>query len=317
LMFNNVQENSIPNNVRVEFQSWKMNNQRSYHTLAEEQYRLNVFYQNTLYINSVNAAQNDYTLAINKFADMTREEFLAKFTSGPMRRTEGDESNLSTVGLPAHVDWRTKGAVTPIKNQGQCGSCWAFSTTGSLEGLNVISGGKLTSFSEQQLMDCSTSYGNEGCQGGLMDQAFQYVIANGIETEAQYPYKMQNEQCHSNPSDYVFHIKKYKNVGKYNNMQLQASVAQQPVSVAVDANALQFYSGGIITQGCGQQLDHGVLAVGYGTSSSGTKYWIVKNSWGVDWGMQGYFEVVRLTTSGPSQCGISEMASYPEDGSRM
>ena len=150
-----------------------------------------------------------------------------------------------------------------------------------------------------------------------MSQAFKYVIANGIETEAQYPYKMQNEQCHSNPSDYVFHISGYTPIGTYNNDQLQAGVAQQPVSVAVDANALQFYSGGIITSQCGQQLDHGVLAVGYGTSSGGTKYWIVKNSWGAGWGMNGYFEVLRKTGTGPSPCGISKMASYPTGGSTM
>jgi len=219
--------------------------------------------------------------------------------------------NVDVSTLPATVDWVTAGAVTPIKNQGQCGDCWAFSTTGSLEGVYEINTKNLTSFSEQQLTDCSDSYGNEGCNGGLMDDAFEYVMAQGIETEKQYPFVGVDQTCAYNAADVVFKITGFTNVPPSNNDDLQAAVAQQPISIAIDAEAIMFYSSGIFdNKNCGTSLDHGVLAVGYGTEES-TDYWLVKNSWGTSWGMSGYIKFVRATGSGTAICGLNLMASYP------
>jgi len=219
--------------------------------------------------------------------------------------------NLPTTSLPTSVDWRTQGIVTPVKDQGQCGSCWSFSATGSVEGAYAQKTGKLVSLSEQQLVDCSTAQGNQGCNGGLMDYAFQYIISNnGITTEANYPYTATGPNaCQTSlASQTAATISSFQDVPQSDENALQSAVAQQPVSVAIEADqqAFQFYSGGVLTAACGKNLDHGVLAVGYGTDN-GVNYWLVKNSWGSSWGEQGYIRLVR----GQDQCGIAESASYP------
>jgi len=220
---------------------------------------------------------------------------------------------ISEVGLPASVDWVTAGAVTAIKNQGQCGACWAFSTTGSVEGVNFINTGKLISLSEQQLVDCSRSYGNLGCNGGLMDDAFKYTETYKLETEAAYPYTAAGGTCQYSAAKGQVGTKSYKDVTADSPSQLQAAVAQQPVSVAIEADKLVFqsYTSGIISStSCGTTLDHGVLVVGYGTDA-GTDYWLLKNSWGVTWGEKGYFRILRQSTAGKGICGLQEEPSYP------
>jgi len=252
-------------------------------------------------------------MAVNEFADMTFTEFHAKMTgyktrSAPYARSLNTEGPHEDIVAPTSVDWRTKGVVTPVKNQQQCGSCWAFSATGSTEGSVAIKTGKLTSLSEQQLVDCSDSYGNQGCNGGLMDQAFEYIIANGITTEAAYPYTAQDGQCQSG-KPVASRLTSYVDVTAGSEDALLQAVALGPVSVAIEADqqCFQFYSGGILSDpSCGMQLDHGVLAVGYGTTA-GTDFWIVKNSWGTSWGESGYIRMIR----GQNECGIAQEASYP------
>jgi hypothetical protein len=264
-----------------------------------------------------NAKGATWTAGLTQFSDMTADEFKA-YVSRPMDMTRTrNVQMLPELEAPvADVDWRTKGAVTPVKNQGQCGSCWSFSTTGSTEGANFIKNGKLVSLSEQQLMDCSTAEGDHSCQGGLMDYGFEYITKNGgIDTESDYPYKARNEACNSaKASNHVVTVTGHKDVATNNDKQLEAAVAQGPVSVAIEADKsiFQNYHSGIITgTACGTQLDHGVLAVGFGAD-----YWIVKNSWGSSWGDQGYVKIGR-TTSGPGVCGIYQAASYPEAGSSV
>jgi len=260
------------------------------------------------------------TMAINEFTDLTSNEFAIGRIGGyvPRRLRRSSKSvTPSKVALPNSVDWTTQGAVTPVKNQQQCGSCWAFSTTGSVEGAEKIYKGKLVSLSEQMLVDCSGNYGNQGCNGGLMDDAFQYIIhTGGLCSEAAYPYTAQDGTCQSSSCSLVPQsaITAYTDVTSDSDVALATAVAQQPVSVAIEADQASFqsYSSGVMTAGCGTALDHGVLAVGYGTDG-GVDYWKVKTSWGASWGMSGYILLARGASynGGAGQCGIYSEPSYP------
>jgi len=261
-----------------------------------------------------NNGEEKFTMGSNAYADLTWEEFRAnklgyKQIDNQTLRSKNAVPLTSDVPLAASVDWRTKGVVTPVKDQGQCGSCWAFSTTGSTEGAVAQKTGNLVSLSEQQLVDCSTAQGNQGCNGGLMDYGFQYIISNkGITSEASYPYKATGPNTCQKGKAVAATITSFGDVPAGDEDSLLTAVSKQPVSVAIEADqeAFQFYSGGVLTAACGTALDHGVLAVGYGTDA-GVNYWIVKNSWGASWGEAGYIRLVR----GQNQCGIAEAASYP------
>ncbi|KAJ3619807.1 hypothetical protein MTP99_005462 [Tenebrio molitor] len=315
--------------VQEQWIAFKMTHNKKYQSETEERFRMKIFMENSHTVAKHNKlyAQGlvSFKLGINKYADMLHHEFVQALngfnrTKSGLRSGESDDSVTflppANVELPDKVDWRDKGAVTPVKDQGQCGSCWSFSATGSLEGQHFRQTGKLVSLSEQNLVDCSGRFGNSGCNGGLMDNAFRYIKANrGIDTEQAYPYRAEDEKCHYKPKDKGATDRGYVDIESGSEDKLKSAVATAgPVSVAIDAShqSFQLYSGGVYYEpACASnvnQLDHAVLAIGYGTEDDGTDYWLVKNSWGQSWGDQGYIKMAR---NRDNNCGIATEASYP------
>jgi cathepsin L len=296
--------------------------EKQYASAEEETSRRSIFEDNVALIRNHNLEADiglhTYTLGLNKYADMTNEEFnkqmngldLSLKVNGGDRHTYRAPANVQ---VPDEVDWRTQGYVTPVKDQGQCGSCWAFSATGSLEGQHFAKTKQLPSLSEQNLVDCSQAYGNMGCNGGLMDSAFKYIKANnGIDLEAAYPYEARTLTCRFDATKVGATDTGMVDVASQDETALQSAIATVgPVSVAIDAahSSFQLYRSGVYNEpACSPtRLDHGVLAVGYG-SQGGQDYYIVKNSWGTSWGNAGY---ILMSRNKNNQCGIATMSSYP------
>ncbi|XP_074834189.1 procathepsin L-like [Carettochelys insculpta] len=267
--------------------------------------------------------KHSYRLEMNHFGDLTDEEFnqqLNRFLADNLKQHDGKSAlfqQWAARETAREVDWRAKGYVTPVKNQGHCGSCWAFSATGALEGLVFKKTGKLVSLSEQNLMDCSRKLGNSGCHGGYITRAFQYVRDNGgINSELSYPYLERDEfNCHYNPQDKAANCTSLMVIQQGNETALEQAVAMVgPVSVAVDASSFHFhfYKSGVFTNSqCSHRVNHAMLAVGYGTSQENgknTAYWLLKNSWSEQWGEKGY---IRLVKGVDNHCGVANQASYP------
>jgi cathepsin L len=298
---------------------------KQYSSIEESTRRRLTWESNLKYINQHNLehslGKHTFTVAMNKYGDMTNKEFVSVMNGFNMTRamqtpTEFRHSFMmpSNVKIPDSVDWRTQGYVTPIKDQGQCGSCWAFSAVASLEGQHFKKAGTLVSLSEQNLVDCSTKQGNQGCNGGLMDQAFTYIKVNkGIDTEDSYKYVARDEKCKFKAASVGATDTGFTDIDSGDETALATAIATVgPISVAIDASqsSFQFYSSGIYSDpDCSStELDHGVTAVGYGTQGAGKDFYIVKNSWGTSWGSQGYIMIARNSNN---MCGMATMSSYP------
>ena len=312
-----------------EFLNFQKKYDKYYDSLEQFEARFEIFRDNLQTVLSHNL-QNKYnfTLEVNHFSDLTPEEFKKYYTTSLLESSRYgckpfslSNININTDDLPSSVDWRKKGAVTSVKDQGQCGSCWAFSSTAATEGAWAIATGNLVDLSEQELVDCATgfNYGSHGCSGGQMDGGFKFVIERGLCTSTDYPYVSGTTKtegsCQSKSCDSVvkFELASCSDVDPNNELLLKLAVSKQPVAVAIEADTryFQFYSGGILDSlECGTNLDHGVLIVGYG-EEDGKKYWIVKNSWSTSWGEEGYVKIGRSDSENTNGiCGIAMSPSF-------
>ncbi|XP_029437296.1 cathepsin S-like [Rhinatrema bivittatum] len=306
----------------VHWKLWMRAHQKDYSSQADRLRRRLIWEKNLKLIAIHNLEHSlglhSYELGMNQFGDMTSEEVIASMTGyKASSRLEFNETGIaqpsSVLQLPVSFDWRVKGCVTDVKNQGSCGSCWAFSAVGALEGQLKLKTGKLVPLSAQNLVDCSKSCGNYGCSGGLMTRAFRYIADNkGIDSESSYPYKMKDGPCHYNPAARAAGCSGYRKLPHGNEKALQEAVATiGPISVAIDASRPKFffYRRGVYYDPLcnSSHVNHGVLAVGYGVDQD-KEYWLIKNSWGTSFGEKGY---VRMARNRGNHCGITNDCSYP------
>lgn len=299
------------------WESFKVEFPQTYNSDVEEAERKGIFAANYAHMLEHNKRESSYKLGVNQFSALTETEWKTTYTGASPPAVEavpflGESEEVEE--LADSVDWTAKGAVTPVKDQGQCGSCWSFSTTGVLEGTNQITTGQLVSLSEQQLVDCDTADGNQGCSGGWPYNALDYIKNNGACTESSYPYHASGMRCAQSSCTLgvpVGAVTGHRNVPKTTS-GLMSAVMGQPVSVTVEvAGSFQSYTSGVLTGYCSGSINHAVLAVGYGTMN-GKDYWRVKNSWGSRWGDAGYVNIERdASISQGAFCILQDSPVYP------
>jgi C1A family cysteine protease len=315
---------TVPPNKLMLFENFMNEYGKSYATEFEKGKRFQIFSENVDFIYATNAQNKTYELGITKHADLTFNEWKSDHLNGfkPLLTVTKNKTRFSAptgFAAPSSVDWVANGGVTSVKNQGHCGSCWSFSTVGALEGAMFVAGRPLKELSMQHIIACDK--GGYGCHGGLMDQAFEWVQQNGVTALEDEPYLCQDQSSsacrHMKCSNKANLVLKPGDVVDYTDVDdsesaLEAAVAQQPVSVAIEADkpVFQHYRRGVLTSdACGSNLDHGVLAVGYGVEN-GQKYWKLKNSWGTIFGEEGYIRIARGKSHG-GECGIRKAPSFP------
>ncbi|KAF8029601.1 hypothetical protein BT93_E2122 [Corymbia citriodora subsp. variegata] len=300
-------------------EQWMAQYGRTYNDPQEKAKRQAIFAKNLQFIEDFNKSGNrTFKLGLNQFSDLTNEEFVQSHTGylAPKQSEPTKTMPFShqdpTGDVPDNIDWVEKGVVNQIKYQGQCGSCWAFSAVAAVEGIVGITSGTVPVLSEQQLVDCDTT--SYGCRGGYPDNSFKYIIQNGgIASEDSYPYEGVAGTCNAEKAEeHAAQISNFMDVPPGED-ELMKAVAHQPVSVIISSGCQEFqnYHEGVFNADCGQQLDHAVVVVGYGTSEDGTDFWKIRNSWGETWGEGGYIRIQRGRGSSEGICRVASTASYP------
>ncbi|KAB1216532.1 Vignain [Morella rubra] len=289
-----------PKSMRERYDNWVARHGRIYKNREERERRFDIYRVNVRFIDHINSKNLSFKLTDNRFADMTNREFRHAYLG--FRTIWHPKTNFSydkNMSVPTSVDWRKKGAVTPVKDQGECGSCWAFSAAAAVEGINAIKTGHLKSLSEQELIDCDFDSSNQGCNGGIMEKAFAFIKKRGgLTMESNYPYKGSRGKCDkTKENNHAVTISGYERVPVNDERSLQVAVAKQPVSVSIDAAGVE-------------STHHAITAVGYG-EDGGKKYWLMKNSWSTGWGESGYARMGRDSADKKGICGLAMDASYP------
>ncbi|KAL1532168.1 cathepsin L [Salvia divinorum] len=302
--------------MSIEHERWMAQHGFSYENEKVKEARFQIFKDNLEHIERHNQeGKHTYKLGMNKFADLTNEEFLAKYarSSVPSFKVSSNQSffEYKVMKDVSHsLDWRDHNVVTAIKDQTGCGCCWAFTAVAAIEGIEAIRSGKLTQLSEQHILDCN--YEHDGCKGGTIDHAFEFVRKNrGLASDIDYPYtRIQGECSNNKPSSLSSNIIGFSAVPSDNESALLAAVANQPIAVYLDANNFQFYKSGVLTGKCGTNLTHGATIVGY-DEEDGVKFWLLKNSWGTGWGDNGFIKLQRNIDVKEGMCGIAMFPLYP------
>ncbi|XP_005078486.1 cathepsin J isoform X2 [Mesocricetus auratus] len=305
----------------TEWQVWKTKYEKSYSQVKELWRRL-VWEENMKMVKMHNGedaqGRHGFTMEMNAFGDMTAEEYRSMMTDIPVPAATKVKSEPNTLldDLPKSEDWTKKGFVTPVRKQGPCGSCWAFAATGAIEGQMFWKTGNLTTLSVQNLVDCSKPQGNNGCMQGNAYRAYKYVLHNGgLEAEETYPYEAKEGPCRYNPENSRAYITEFVTLPANEDYLMVAVATIGPVSAAVDAShdSFRFYNGGIYHEpNCSSYVtNHAVLVVGYGfegNETDGNNYWLIKNSWGEGWGINGYMKIAKDRNN---HCAIASFASFP------
>jgi len=310
------------------YRLWKAKHGRLYSSQSEDSFRLGIFANNYHKVNAHNAKGLSWTEGLNMFADLTAEEFARGYLGFKPKEAVDLDSLVyadETVpeDIPTSIDWEQLGAVTQVKNQGSCGSCWAFSATAALEGARSLKHGKLSEdLSVQQLVDCEHYNQDAGCGGGLPEDAYTWLKDYGIDKESDYPYTGSNGTCHQTDFTPLEKVTSFVQVPKADSEAMKAELANGPLSIGINGMPIQFYMSGVFDPFsflCPASLDHGVLLVGYGVASASSwifwtedkPFWRIKNSWGSGWGENGYFRLKRAVTKGVGICGVTEDATRP------
>jgi C1A family cysteine protease len=313
----------VPAHIQAAFSKWKTAQKRLYASPQENEFRLKNFYSNFLKIQEISKMKISFTMELNMFADLSEEEYRNKYLT---LKEPKEPSRLKSAAdllaqhkaelkddIPDWVDWRARGAVNEVVAQHECGSCWAFVGIVAVEGAWKISGRNLEKFAEQQLVDCAAWTGAEGCSGGWMEHVYEHILkVGGVMRSSDYPYKATVQDCKEDKSKFVGKLKDWLSIPSGDCKNLLLAITYSTIATAIDAGYMPFYKSGVYDYPhCSDSINHAVSIVGYGTDwGNGKPYWLVRNTFGPEWGEEGYIRMDRTIQPNSGICGLCKRASF-------